>query len=223
MVSVVRSRFAVGGSVVLLGAALLGAYATVPRVRDRVFGWLDPWRDPAGRGFQFVQAEYSLSAGNLLGDGAGASTRSVPEVHTDLILVAVGSRFGLVIVLATLALAAVLVCRCILAGLRTRDGFRALAAVTLAALMAIQVILIAGGSLRVLPLTGLTFPLVSYGGTSMIATQFALGLIVGIGARSASPTSGGFAGAVGDHLWVTSAPPVGRLGQESTVSELEVH
>jgi cell division protein FtsW (lipid II flippase) len=71
-----------------------------------------------------------------------------------------------------------------IAGLRAGDGFRALVAIGLAVLISIQVILITGGSLRVLPLTGLTFPLVSYGGTSMIVTQFALGIVLGIGANS---------------------------------------
>ncbi len=110
----------------------------------------------------------------------------MPEVHTDLVLIAVASQFGLPVGLAALALAALLVCRCMLAGLRARDGFRALLAISLAMLIAIQVILISGGSLRVLPLTGLTFPLLSYGGTSMIVTQFALGIILGIGARPAA-------------------------------------
>jgi cell division protein FtsW (lipid II flippase) len=186
VVSVVRSRAAVGIAALLLGGALGGAFFAVPRVRDRVLGWLDPWLDPAGRGFQFVQADFSLSAGNFIGDGRAISAGNVPEVHTDLVLVAVASQFGLPVGLAALALAAVLVCRCMLAGLRTRDGFRALLAISLAMLIAIQVILIAGGSLRVLPLTGLTFPLLSYGGTSMIVTQFALGIIVGIGARPAA-------------------------------------
>lgn len=189
VVSVVRSRAAVGSAALMVVAATTAAYFTVPRVRDRVAGWLDPWQDPDGRGYQFVQAEFSLAAGRLAGGDPGRSASNVPEVHTDLILVAVASRFGLPIALAVMALAAVLVCRCMLAGLRTRDGFRALTAVGLAALLAIQTVLIAGGSLRVLPLTGLTFPLVSYGGTSMIVTQFALGIVVGIGARS--PRIGG--------------------------------
>jgi cell division protein FtsW (lipid II flippase) len=191
VVSVLRSRAAVSIAALSIATALAGAYVAVPRVRDRVVGWLDPWSDPAGRGFQFVQAEFSMSTGRLFGAGEALSAGTVPEVHTDLILVAVASRFGLPIAAAVLALAALLICRCMLAGLRARDGFRALAAVSLAALLAIQVVLISGGSLRVLPLTGLTFPLVSYGGTSMIVTQFAIGVIVGIGARPQNRASSG--------------------------------
>ncbi len=184
VVSVVRSRVAVLIVILLLSGGLAGAYVAVPRVRDRVLGWLEPWQDPAGRGFQFVQADFSLAAGNLAGNDRAVSAGNVPEVHTDLVLIAVGSQFGVLIGVAVLALAAVLVCRCMIAGLRAGDGFRALVAIGLAVLIAIQVILITGGSLRVLPLTGLTFPLVSYGGTSMIVTQFALGIVLGIGASS---------------------------------------
>jgi cell division protein FtsW (lipid II flippase) len=184
VVSVVRSRAAVLIVILLLSGGLAGAYLAVPRVRDRVLGWLEPWQDPAGRGFQFVQADFSLAAGNLVGDGRAFSAGNVPEVHTDLVLIAVSSQFGVLIGAAVLALVAVLVCRCMIAGLRAGDGFRALVAIGLAVLIAIQVILITGGSLRVLPLTGLTFPLVSYGGTSMIVTQFALGIVLGIGANS---------------------------------------
>ena len=201
VVSVVRSRAAAGIALLLLGGGLAGAYVVVPRVRDRVLGWLDPWQDPAGRGFQFVQADFSLVAGNLVGDGRALSAGNVPEIHTDLVLIAVTSQLGLVSGVAVLALAGVLVCRCMLAGLRAGDGFRSLLAIGLAVLIATQVILITGGSLRVLPLTGLTFPLVSYGGTSMIVTQFAIGIVIGIGAGpgalSAEGSSLDIDGAVG--------------------------
>lgn len=182
VVGAVRSRVAIGAVMVLLCGALAGSFLTVSRVRDRVSGWLDPWLDPAGRGYQFVQADYSLAAGSLTGDGPVISAGSVPEVHTDFILVGIGSQFGLLGALAMLTLVCVLVCRCILAALRCRGGFEGLVALSLAALIGIQAMLIVGGSLRVLPLTGLTFPLVSYGGTSMIVTLFGLGVVVGIGA-----------------------------------------
>jgi cell division protein FtsW (lipid II flippase) len=94
VVSVVRSRAAVLIVILLLSGGLAGAYLAVPRVRDRVFGWLEPWQDPAGRGFQFVQADFSLAAGGFQGDGGALSAGSVPEVHTDLVLIAVSSQFG---------------------------------------------------------------------------------------------------------------------------------
>ena len=180
--SVVRSRssFAVAGA--FLAVAAVASFLVTPRVQDRVFVWLDPWRDPAGSGFQFVQADYSLATGGLNGFGGPTPAVSIPEIHTDFVLVAVGSQFGCLGALAVLALAGILVCRCTLAALGASDGFRSLLAFSFAALIGIQLILIVGGTLRVLPLTGLTFPLLSYGGTSMVATMFALGVVVGLGA-----------------------------------------
>ena len=175
-----KSSFAVAGAI--LAVAAVASFAVTPRVRDRVSVWLDPWRDPAGSGFQFVQADYGLAAGGLNGFGGVTPAASVPEIHTDFVLVAVGSQFGWLGALAVLALAGILVCRCALAALRASDGFRSLLAFSLAALLGIQLILITGGTLRVLPLTGLTFPLLSYGGTSIVATMFALGVVVGLGA-----------------------------------------
>ena len=179
---VVRSKSSIAAAGAFLVVAAVAAFAVTPRVRDRVSVWLDPWGDPAGSGFQFVQADYSLAAGGLNGVGGSSSAVTVPEIHTDFMLVAVGSQFGWAGALAVLTLAGILVCRCALAALRASDGFRALLALSLCGLFGIQLILIVGGTLRVLPLTGLTFPLLSYGGTSMVATMFALGVIVGLGA-----------------------------------------
>ena len=147
-------------------------------MRERVLAWIDPWQDPAGRGFQLLQADYSLAVGGLLG-GLPPRIGSVPEVHTDLILVAIGSQFGWLGTVATLALLAVLVCRCVSIALRSGAGFAPLLSLSVAAILAIQIILIVGGSVRAIPLTGLTLPLVSYGGTSMIATLFMLGVVLG--------------------------------------------
>lgn len=180
---VIRSRGSVALAVVLLGVAALGAYAGVPRVRARVAGWLGPWENPLGTGFQFVQADYSLASSGMLGVGNGSSAVRVPEVHTDFILIGLGSQFGLMGTLAILGLTAIVILRCAINATRAPHGFGALLSVSLAALLGIQVILIVGGTLRVLPLTGLTFPLLSYGGTSMVMTLFAIGIIVGLGSE----------------------------------------
>ena len=179
---VVRSKSSFVAAGAFLAFAAVASFVVTPRVQDRVSVWLDPWRDPAGPGFQFVQADYSLAAAGLNGLGGATGALRVPEIHTDFVLVAVGSQFGWLGAVAVLTLAGTLVCRCALAALRASDGFRSLLAFSLAALVGIQLILIAGGVLRVLPLTGLTFPLLSYGGTSMVATMFALGVVVGLGA-----------------------------------------
>ena len=180
--SMVRSKSSLVAAGACLAVAALASHAATPRVRDRVAGWLDPWRDPATSGFQFVQADYGLAAGGLIGFGGATPAVTVPEIHTDFVLVGVGSQFGWLGAMPVIALAGLLVCRCTLVALRASDGFRSLLAFSWAALLGIQMILIAGGTLRVLPLTGLTFPLLSYGGTSMVATMFALGIVAGLGA-----------------------------------------
>jgi cell division protein FtsW (lipid II flippase) len=184
--SVLSSKSSLGSAAVILVAAALASFTASPRVRERVASWLEPWSDPAGRGFQFVQAEFGLAAGGIFGKGGATSAARVPEVHTDFILVAVAIQWGWVGAVALLVLTGIIVCRCVAAALRAADGFRSLLALGFAALLGIQVLLICGGTLRVLPLTGLTLPLVSSGGTSIVATLFALGIVSGIGASGAS-------------------------------------
>jgi cell division protein FtsW (lipid II flippase) len=179
--AVLSSRRALGAAGVILMIAAVTSYAATPRVRERVVGWLEPWDDPIGRGFQFVQADYGLSTGGLFGPRQPALAARVPEVHTDFILVGIATQWGLIAALAVLALLSILVCRCVSAALDGGGGFRSMLALAVAALIGIQTLLILGGTLRVLPLTGLTVPLVSFGGTSMIATMFALGVVAGIG------------------------------------------
>src|SRR5215212_4487582 len=179
--SVLSSKSSLGSAGAILIVAAAAVFVASPRVRERVVAWLEPWSDPGGRGFQFVQAEFGLSAGGIVGQGAATSAARVPEVHTDFILVAIATQWGWVGAVAVLALASVIICRCVAAALRATDGFCSLLALSISALLAIQVLLICGGTLRVLPLTGLTLPLVSSGGTSLATTLFVLGIVSGIG------------------------------------------
>ena len=179
-----KSSLGPAGAILLVGA--VASFAVAPRVRDRVSVWLESWHDPTGRGFQFVQSEYGLAAGGAFGQIRPTLAARVPEVHTDFILVGVGSQSGWIGAVAILVFASILVCRCVAAALHAADGFRSLLALAIAALTGIQVLLISGGTLRVLPLTGLNLPLVSSGGTSMVATLFALGIVAGIGTSQSS-------------------------------------
>jgi cell division protein FtsW (lipid II flippase) len=183
--TVLNSRKSLSSAGAVLMLAAIAANGAAPRVRDRVAAWLEPWQDPIGRGFQFVQADYGLSAGGLFGVRNPALAARVPEVHTDFILVGIATQWGLIGAMAVLALLSVLVCRCMVAALNAADGFLCLLALAIGTLIGIQVLLILAGTLRLLPLTGLTVPLVSFGGTSMIVTLFAIGLVAGIGTSSA--------------------------------------
>ncbi|MDF2759113.1 MAG: cell cycle protein, partial [Thermomicrobiales bacterium] len=179
-----KSSLASAGAILMLAAVV--SLTVAPRVRDRVAAWLESWHDPAGRGFQFVQSEYVVAAGGVFGQSGPTLAGRVPEVQTDFILAGVATQWGLLGALAVLGLTSIMVCRCVAAALHTTDGFRSLLALAIAALSGIQVLLICGGTLRVLPLTGLNLPLVSSGGTSMVATLFALGIVVGIGTSQTS-------------------------------------
>lgn len=203
--AMVNSRSTVLAATALLASGAAAAAVAVQRISARVLGWIDPWADPGGSGFQFVQADFHLAAGGVAGSRAGATAGRVPEVQTDFILGAIGHQFGVVVAVAVLALLATLVCRCALAAMRTPDRLGSLLVLSFTTLLGVQILLIIGGTLRVLPLTGLTVPLVSYGGTSMVATFFALGVILGVGARGAVPSGGGTG------AWARSSAE-GRLG-----------
>jgi cell division protein FtsW (lipid II flippase) len=180
--SILNSKSSIIPAGAILAFAAVSSYAIAPRVRDRVAAWLDPWHDPMGRGFQFVQSDYGFSAGGVFGQTDPALAARVPEVHSDFILVGIATQWGWSGALAVLVLVSIIVCRCVAAALHAADGFRSVFALAVAALFGIQVLLICGGSLRVLPLTGLNLPLVSSGGTSMVTSLFALGIVAGIGA-----------------------------------------
>jgi cell division protein FtsW (lipid II flippase) len=178
-----RSRLSVLAMGAAVGAVIWSAPALSPRVQARVDSWLDPWQAPTRSGYQFIQGEYALAWGGLGGGRVVPDVRSVPEVQTDFILPAIGAQFGILVSGAVLALLAVVVLRCARNALCTSTELEQYIAVALAVLLGLQILLILGGVLRLIPLTGLTVPLVSYGGTSMLVTGFTVGIIVGIGAR----------------------------------------
>jgi cell division protein FtsW (lipid II flippase) len=216
-VIITRSSLGSAGAILIVGA--VASFASSARVRERVVAWLEPWIDPGGRGFQFVQAEFALAAGGMFGKGSTAAAARVPEVHTDFILVALATQWGWLGAVAALALAGIIVCRCVAAALQAGDSFGSLLALGIAALVGIQLLLICGGTLRILPLTGLTFPLVSSGGTSMIATLFALGIVAGIGAQGVDRSANAFRAVAGRGASLIPPATVGHYEPLSAVPE----
>lgn len=190
-IGLVAACYAAGAMWSRVGAALtagivllaLGfAYATVPRVRARTDLWLDHWSAPSTGGYQFVQGDYALAGGGVLGAPSMEAVARVPEFQTDFVLIAIGSRFGAAAAVATLCLIVLLILRCFVLALRAKTELATYIGIGIALMLGVQGILIVGGTLRLLPLTGLTAPLVSYGGTSMAVTLFALGVVIGLGA-----------------------------------------
>ena len=170
----------------MFAAAAYGAWTQFSHVQNRVTAWVDPWSDVNGRCcYQVVQGTFSLAWGGASGTGLGLGLPGkVPYASTDFIFTAIGEELGLLG--ATTILAAFLLI--VGAGLRiatnARDPFQKLLSAGLSALIALQAFVIIGGVLRVLPLTGVTLPFVSYGGSSLIANYILIALLVRISDES---------------------------------------
>jgi cell division protein FtsW (lipid II flippase) len=163
----------------ILAIASLGGAAAFRLVRQRLDAWIDPWADPIGGAYQIVQSMIAIASGGVLGAGPGLGAPGVvPAAHTDFIFAAVAEEWGLVGGLAMLALLAIVVARGLRAATHASDPFAMLLAAGLAVSFGLQSILILGGVTRLLPLTGLTLPLVSYGGSSLLTNFVGLAFLV---------------------------------------------
>lgn len=177
-------------SYVLLGLALFAVGAMVlyrlfSHVRLRVDVWLDPWSTAATSGYQLVQALTALAAGGLFGAGLTYGyPEYVPAVHTDFIIAAIGEEMGLAGSLAVVALYMLLVHRGFKIAVETRDTFGTLLAAGLTSVIGIQSLVILGGTLKLMPLTGVTLPLLSYGGSSILANFIIVGLLLAVSAEA---------------------------------------
>jgi cell division protein FtsW (lipid II flippase) len=189
---VATGRFSyVAGGLVLFLAGSFVLYNLFGHVHQRVDNWLDPWADPSGAGFQTVQALYAFGRGGLLGVGLGAGLPTigghlpVPAVHTDYPLAALGEELGLIGLLAILGLYLVVVERGLRIAAAAHDDFRSLLAAGLALVVGIQAFIIAAGNLKLIPLTGITLPFISYGGSSLLANAIVVGLLLALSDRGA--------------------------------------
>ncbi len=175
-----RSSYVLIGLLAFVGGALL-AYTLFDRVQLRIENWIDPWQHPYGGGYQQIQSDYAISTGGIAGVGPGMGQPwQIPEVQTDYVVAVIGEEWGLIGIVTLLGLYAVLTIRGMLIALRTSDAFLRLLAVGLTASLAIQALVILAGVFRLLPLTGVTTPFVSYGGSSMLVSFGIAGLLLRI-------------------------------------------
>ncbi|HJS28307.1 MAG TPA: FtsW/RodA/SpoVE family cell cycle protein [Anaerolineales bacterium] len=183
-----KNRFLLIGGAILLLAGLAGTLL-YDVIRIRVDAWINPWLDPSGRSYQIVQSLLAVASGGMLGRGPGmGSPEFVPVQHSDFIFASIAEETGLAGTLVLLLLIAGLTVRGLRAALSAPDRFRRYLAVGLTVYISAQSILIIGGNLRLLPLTGVTLPFVSYGGSSLFTSTLALlFLIIISGARSDEP------------------------------------
>ena len=164
---------------VLIGACLFvggsaGAYKLIPHVRERVQIWLDPWPHVHTTGYQIVQSLYAISNGGFGGSGLGkgtftttAGTQLIPSANTDFIYSALAQELGLIGAAALLLVFMLFIARGMRIAMLADDGFSKLLVAGLTFSFALQTFIIVGGILRLIPLTGITLPFVSYGGSSV--------------------------------------------------------
>ena len=185
-------------SLVIIGLVLflLGSAAMAnlfDHIRTRIDIWIDPFSDPLGAGYQVIQALHAFARGGLLGMGLGGGLPEIggqppiPEIHTDFPLAALGEELGIVGVVAILGIYLVIVERGLRIGVAAADDYRSLLAIGLALVIGIQAFIIAAGNLKVLPLTGVTLPFISYGGSSLLANALVVGLLLALSDKGVEP------------------------------------
>lgn len=187
MLYVATGRFtyvALGMGLLVLGFVVADRLSST--VHTRVTIWLDPWSNRETVGYQLVQALYALGSGGVFGAGLDmGAPRYIPAVHTDFVIAAIGEELGLAGSLAVVCLFVLLVQRGFVAAMDSRSGFSALLAAGLTSVFALQAFIIVAGTLELIPLTGITLPFVSYGGSSVVANFLMVGLLLRISHENA--------------------------------------
>ena len=164
---------------VLFSAGSLVSYQLFAHVRVRVQAWVDPWSDPNGVGFQILQSIFNIADGGLTGTGLGAGfSQTIPEVQTDFIFSTIASELGLLGATAVLLAFLTFVYRGMKIALLAEDDASKLLAFGLTSMFALQTLVIVGGVTKAIPLTGITLPFVSYGGSSVVGNFILTALLL---------------------------------------------
>lgn len=167
-----------GGIGALLGALL------VSHIKVRIDVWLDPWADITGRGYQITQSLFAIGSGGFFGSGIGlGSPEYIPEVHSDFIFSAICEEFGILGGVAVIMLYFILVYRGIRIAMKTNNVFYRCVAAGISVLFGFQTFVILGGVIKLIPLTGITLPFISYGGSSLLISFSAVAVLEAIANR----------------------------------------
>lgn len=163
--------------------AFLG-YKFLYHIQVRVSTWLDPWSDISGKGYQITQSLFAIASGGYFGRGIGnGSPGYIPEVHSDFIFAAVCEEMGVFGGAAVILLFFLIAYRCFKISITASDPFDKSVSLGLTLMFAVQTFVIVGGVIKLIPLTGITLPFVSYGGTSIVVNFVSLGIIQAISAK----------------------------------------
>jgi cell division protein FtsW (lipid II flippase) len=181
-----RPGWLVVGGALFLGGAYLG-YLAFGHVQSRVEAWLHPF-DPDNNAYQIVQGMYGMAWGGLIGRGLGQGDPTlIPFSYSDFIIASLGEELGLTGVMAVILLYGLIVERALRTALVCRDAFGKLVATGLAVVFALQVFVVVGGVTKLIPLTGLTTPFLSYGGSSLVANWAIVALLLRISDQARRP------------------------------------
>ena len=168
-----------GGGV---AASVLG-YQMFSHVKVRVAMWRNPWSDALGKGWQIIQALLAIGSGGLFGLGLGlGQPRSIPAYYTDFIFAVICEQFGILFGLCVIAVYMLIIVRGVTIALRSRRSQHALLALGCTTLLGVQTFVIIAGVIKMIPLTGVTMPFMSYGGSSLISCMGLMGFLQGVSA-----------------------------------------
>ncbi len=182
-----RVAYVIGTLVLLVIGGVL-AYKAFGHVRVRVENWINPWRDPHGTGLQPIQGWFALGSGGIAGTGLGrGSPGLVPDATTDFIFAAVGEELGMVGAVAVIAAFMLFVGSAYRIAVDSVRPFAKLFAFGIATIISLQTFFIIGGVLRLIPLTGIALPFVSYGGSSLVANFALLAILLRISDEGSTP------------------------------------
>ena len=182
VVSGVPLRVLAGGAGIVSALAFAAIWLT-PYRRERFFAFLDPWRDEQGTGYQTVQAMMGLASGGIFGEGLGQGVKKVnylPEAHTDMIAAIIGEELGLIGLTLVIGAYVAFAYAALRVALRCRDPFGKRLAAGMTAMVSGQAVINLAAVLGLAPLTGITLPFVSYGGSSLVVSLAAVGVLLNI-------------------------------------------
>jgi Bacterial cell division membrane protein len=175
--NLLMTAIGLGGGV---GAAVLG-YQMFAHVKVRVAIWQNPWRDVEGSGYQIIQSLMAIASGGLFGVGLGLGTPTIiPVYESDMIFAVICEQFGILFGVCVLLMYVALIWRGATIARAARSRFHALLAMGCAVLLGLQTFVIVGGVIKMIPLTGVTMPFISYGGTSLVSSLCLIGMLQGV-------------------------------------------
>jgi len=170
--------------IIIVGSAgVVHTIKNTPYQLNRILGWLDPWSDPQNKGYNIIQSWYAFGSGGLWGVGYGNSSQKLfylPFRHTDFIFAIIAEEFGLIGAFILIALFVAFIYRGIAISIISENTFGKLLAIGITTSVALQAFINMGVATGVVPPTGVTLPLISYGGSSIIATLFMLGVLLNV-------------------------------------------